>query len=61
MEIAKYIVMFLFLVLLVGIWLVGTAFADTVSKHEVITPEHGVKCIVVSRMFNTSVDCWKEL
>jgi len=48
-----------YFVVIIGIWLLGTFFADTVSKHEVINPEDGVKCVVVSRMFNTSVDCWK--
>lgn len=47
-------------VLLVGMWGLGTLFARTVSDYVVITPKLGVSCIVVSRMFNTSVDCWKE-
>jgi len=42
------------------IWTLGTFFADKISDYEVINPEEDVKCIVVSRMFNTSVDCWKE-
>lgn len=32
---------------------------SNISIH-VIQPEEGIKCVVVSRMFNTSVDCWKE-
>ena len=40
-------------------WTIGTYFAETVSDHKVITPKPGVECVVVSRMFNTSVDCWK--
>lgn len=56
MEIIKYIGIY---VLVVGaIWIAGVVFADSVSDYEVIKPEPGVKCVVVSRMFNTSVDCW---
>lgn len=42
------------------IWLVGSKFAGAISDYEVIQPEPGIKCVVVSRMFNTSVDCWEE-
>lgn len=56
--IAKYIA---FIVVLYGfIWAGGKLFADAVSDYETITPKIGVECVVVSRMFNTSVDCWKE-
>lgn len=34
-------------------WLAGNS-----SEHEVISPKQGVSCIVVSRVFNTSIDCW---
>jgi hypothetical protein len=44
----------------VSIWWVGSFFAKSVSDYEVITPKEGVQCVVVSRMFNTSVDCWKS-
>lgn len=50
----------IYIMVLIGIWGIGTAFAKKVSDYEVITPEEGVKCVVVSRMFNTSVDCWKR-
>ncbi len=43
------------------LWLIGNFFAKTVSDHEIIRPSEGIKCVVVSRMFNTSVDCWKEI
>ena len=46
---------FFFLVLLLAIELI---FPDTVADYEVVSPADGVECIVVSRMFNTSVDCW---
>lgn len=55
---AIYIIVTMIIVFL--IWMAGKAFADSVSEHEVIAPYPGVKCVVVSRMFNTSVDCWKE-
>lgn len=35
--------------------------ADGVSDYKIIKPKEGVECVVVSRMFNTSVDCWREL
>lgn len=42
-----------------AIWGAGKLFADVVSDEKVIIPEPGVHCLVVSRMFNTSTDCWK--
>ena len=57
MENLKYIVVYIVILLL--IWVAGSLFADNISTFEVIEPEKGVKCVVVSRMFNTSVDCWK--
>lgn len=33
---------------------------SSTKDHEVISPEEGISCVVVSRMFNTSVDCWKD-
>ncbi len=41
------------------IWVMGKLFADSVSDYEVIAPKMNVECVVVSRMFNTSVDCWE--
>jgi hypothetical protein len=49
----------IYVAVVIGIWVAGTMFANGVSDYEVIQPEPGVKCAVVSRMFNTSVDCWK--
>jgi hypothetical protein len=43
------------------VWGAGKLFADSVSDHKIIKPKEGVECVVVSRMFNTSVDCWKAL
>jgi len=59
MENVKYIA--LYIVVILGIWGLGTLFAGSVSDYEVIAPKDGVECVVVSRMFNTSVDCWAEL
>lgn len=56
MESIKNIV--IYIVVLMVLWTAGTYFADNVSSYEVITPEPGVNCVVVSRMFNTSVSCW---
>lgn len=58
MENIKYVA--LYIVVILCIWGAGKFFADSVSDYEVIKPESGVKCVVVSRMFNTSVDCWNE-
>lgn len=33
--------------------------AVAVKDYEVIEPEEGVRCVVVSRMMMTSVSCWK--
>ena len=43
-----------------SMWTMGKLFADNISSYEVISPKPGVECIVVSRMFNTSVDCWNQ-
>ena len=56
-NVALYIA--LMVLVTVSIWWVGSFFAKSVSDYEVISPKEGVQCVVVSRMFNTSVDCWK--
>jgi len=48
----------IYIVLLLTIWGLGTWFSNRVSTYEIIQPEANIKCVVVSRMFNTSVDCW---
>jgi len=58
-NIAKYIAVMI--VLYFCIWTGGKLFADSVSDYEIIKPKEGVECVVVSRMFNTSVDCWKSI
>ena len=58
MEYIKYAA--IYICVLLGVWGVGTVFADSVSDYNIITPKDGVQCVVVSRMFNTSVDCWKD-
>lgn len=40
------------------IWIMGKLFADVISDTTIITPVPGIECVVVSRIFNTSVDCW---
>lgn len=42
------------------VWGAAILFAEGVSDHKVVQPEPGIKCVVVSRMFNTSVDCWED-
>lgn len=53
----KYIIVYVVLVL--SLWSLGVVFSKSVSDHEVITPKADIECVVVSRMFNISVDCWK--
>ncbi len=45
--------------LTVAVWVAGSYFSDSVSDYEVIAPDTKIRCVVVSRMFNTSVDCWE--
>lgn len=40
-------------------WSAVYFFADAVKNYEVIEPEDGIHCVVVSRMMMTSVACWK--
>ena len=47
------------IIFIVGVWGFAKVFADAISDYELVTPETNVKCIIVSRMFNTSVDCWR--
>lgn len=56
-SVASYVAMVVSITLV--IWWVGSFFAKSISDYEVISPKEGVECVVVSRMFNTSVDCWK--
>lgn len=37
----------------------SSLLAGFVKDNELVEPEPGVHCIVVSRIMNTSVDCWK--
>lgn len=45
---------------MVLIWIGMYYLARIVSDYEVIEPEEGVRCVVVSRTMNTSVDCWQD-
>ena len=47
------------LLVTLSVYLAGKLFADKVSEQKLISPRGGVECVVVSRMFNVSVDCWK--
>lgn len=58
MEALKYIGVWLLIV--AALWGGGAFFAKKISTYEVIEPAENVQCVVVSRMFNTSVDCWKN-
>lgn len=58
-EAGKYVAFLV--VMYVCIWGAAKLFADSVSDYEIINPTKGIECVVVSRMFNTSVDCWEKL
>ena len=45
-------------IMIVGIWVSSIYISNKVSDYELVKPVDDVECIVVSRMFNTSVDCW---
>lgn len=54
-----YALLTLFMVLIM--WGMATLFSSVVSDYEVVNPKPNIECVVVSRMFNTSVDCnWEE-
>jgi len=36
------------------------AASQAMRDYEVIEPAPGIQCVVVSRMFNTSTDCWTK-
>ncbi len=56
--VVKYVVV---VVVMTGfVWGLGKLAADSMSDMTIINPKPGVECVVVSRMFNTSVDCWKD-
>ncbi len=44
---------------LLAIWGLGWLVAQRMEVVEVIEPEPGIHCAVVSRMMNTSIDCWQ--
>lgn len=48
------------LLVVLCVWSISKIFADSISDYEVIQPKEGVECVVVSRAFNTSVDCWER-
>ena len=42
-----------------GFWGAARFISDRSSSYETIKPNDNIECVVVSRMFNTSVDCWR--
>lgn len=50
----------IYVVVIGSLWGLGTLFAKIASDYEIIQPKDGIECVVVSRMFNTSVDCWAK-
>ena len=42
------------------VWGLGNFFSNSVEQHKIVEPVDGIECIIVSRSFNTSVDCWRK-
>jgi len=42
------------------VWWGAKFFADSISDIEIVSPKDGIECAVVSRAFNTSIDCWEK-
>lgn len=40
------------------VWSMTYFVGNTVSDYEIVKPRKNVECVVVSRMFNTSVSCY---
>ena len=61
----QIIIMVVGVVIVIGLVLGGMYFLRFLSAAtlhtQVITPKHGIECVVVSATDSTSVDCWKTL
>lgn len=42
------------------VWFGAYKISAMTEEVSIIEPEIGIKCAVVSRTFNTSIDCWKD-
>jgi len=61
MKYLKYILLLLVTcVVIVAVWLLLHSFAANVKNAVLITPKKGITCIVVTPLFSSSVDCWKD-
>lgn len=56
------ICMYIGLALLVVVMLLGLAkiVLPMAEEIRIVSPAPGIECAVVSRLANTSIDCWKE-
>lgn len=54
----KYIAVYVGVFLLIGVG--AYVVSEMTEEVTLIEPEPGVKCAIVSRTFNTSIDCWKD-
>lgn len=43
-----------------GVWWFANKIASVLENIDVVEVEPGIKCAVVSRAFNTSIDCWEH-
>ncbi len=41
------------------VWMMAFLVAPKMENIRVVEVKPGVECAVTSRMFNTSIDCWK--
>lgn len=56
---------FIGIFLLIVAFITGIIFAafkiSKISEDiKIVQPKEGIECAVVSRMFHTSIDCWKK-
>ena len=56
----EYAVILIAFLVVLGVMLgIVRLFSGFAEEIKVVAPKEGVECVVVSRMFHTSVDCWE--
>lgn len=58
MDMIKYIGTMIGVVVLMGLF--ATYVSKLAENVHVVSPAPGISCAIVSRTFNTSIDCWKD-
>lgn len=57
---SKIILTLVFTAVVFFIYFGVSVFPKLLKDYEVVQPEPGIKCIIVSRAMHTSVDCWSD-